>query len=178
MGPHGDMAKRAQQLVTKRLVLKPLEEEDRRAVIAMCKSTEVKQTYMLPDLETEDRANGFFEKLMELGRSQEHFFYGIYAGGTFAGWVNDCGGDGNCVEFGYAVAPAYWGKGYAGEAAEACIAELFRIGYSRVEAGYFEENSASRRVMEKCGMRPVGKTEEIPYRGKKHICLYYAIEKG
>ena len=51
------------------------------------------------------------------------------------------------------------------------------MGYSRVIAGHFEENPASRRVMEKCGMGPMDREENIEYRGVPHRCLYRAIEK-
>ena len=51
------------------------------------------------------------------------------------------------------------------------------MGYQRVAAGYFEENIASGRVMEKCGMVATGGTEEIEYRGKKHRVILCRIQK-
>lgn len=47
------------------------------------------------------------------------------------------------------------------------------MGFRKVKAGYFEENEASRRVMEKCGMKQLSYTDEIEYRGITHKCLYY-----
>lgn len=64
----------------------------------------------------------------------------------------------------------------ATEAVSACIDELFRIGLQKVTAGFFEENNASRRVMEKCGMHKLKKEDDIEYGGILHHCLYYGIE--
>ena len=47
------------------------------------------------------------------------------------------------------------------------------MGFRKVKAGYFEENVASRRVMEKCGMKQLSYTDEIEYRGIVHKCFYY-----
>ena len=51
------------------------------------------------------------------------------------------------------------------------------MGYQTVAAGYFEENVASGRVMEKCGMVATGKFEEIDYREKKHRVILCEIDK-
>ena len=41
----------------------------------------------------------------------------------------------------------------------------------------FEENIASIRVMEKCGMMRQEHHDEISYRSVVHRCVYYAIKK-
>jgi RimJ/RimL family protein N-acetyltransferase len=46
-----------------------------------------------------------------------------------------------------------------------------------VTAGAFEDNLASLRVMEKCGMQPMEHTDTIEYRGCEHLCLYRAIDR-
>lgn len=48
------------------------------------------------------------------------------------------------------------------------------MGFKRVTAGYFAQNSASRSVMEKCGMKPTGLVEE-EYRGVMYPCVYCEI---
>lgn len=58
------------------------------------------------------------------------------------------------AEIGYVINPAFWGKGYASEALKAVISYCFEnLNFNRVEAKYLLGNNASRRVMEKCGMR-------------------------
>ena len=49
--------------------------------------------------------------------------------------------------------------------------------FLEIITGAFEENTASIRVMEKCGMRKAAAEEDITYRGRNHHCVYYTIEK-
>ncbi len=61
------------------------------------------------------------------------------------------------VEVAYRLARDRWGRGYATEAAGACIARgLGPLGLERIVALTAPDHVASRRVMEKCGMRFVG----------------------
>jgi ribosomal-protein-alanine N-acetyltransferase len=54
----------------------------------------------------------------------------------------------------YGVAPAYWSRGYATEAARAAIEHGFeRLGFGRVVASADAPNVASLRVMERAGMK-------------------------
>lgn len=57
------------------------------------------------------------------------------------------------AELGYWMGRPYWRKGYATEAARALIEYGFSVlGLHRVYAMHFSWNTASGRVMEKCGM--------------------------
>lgn len=59
-------------------------------------------------------------------------------------------------EIGYWVAPAAWGRGVATEAATALIAWLDDRGLAgKLVSGYFADNPASGRVLEKLGFSPV-----------------------
>jgi RimJ/RimL family protein N-acetyltransferase len=78
------------------------------------------------------------------------------ATGDFLGWINlrrGVRGDGEEAEMGYRLRKAAWGHGYATEGARA----LLRLAFAdptlrRVFAITYQDNLASRRVMEKCGM--------------------------
>jgi len=60
-------------------------------------------------------------------------------------------------EVGYTIDPKHANRGYATEALEAILAIAFdELGLRRVEAGCFALNTASRRVLEKAGMRLEG----------------------
>ena len=170
-----DMKERKPELVTERLVLKALEDDDREALLRMAADARVNRTYMIPDFADAPQADAFFRRLQAFSRLAERFLYGIFLNGRLIGIVNECGRDGNTVEIGYFTDPAYWNRGYATEAVHAAIGELFRIGWGTVRAGYFEENTASRRVMEKCGMIPIPEETEIPWRGVSHRCLFCEI---
>lgn len=58
------------------------------------------------------------------------------------------------AEIGYWIGVPYWGQGYATEAARRVVDFGFEeFGLVRIQATYFVENGASRRVMEKAGMQ-------------------------
>ncbi|MGM9653433.1 MAG: GNAT family N-acetyltransferase [Eubacteriales bacterium] len=114
---------------------------------------------------------------MEFSKIEDtvHLEYGIYQNGTLIGFINDCGVREDEIEIGYVIAPEYQGHGYATEAVRAMIHELRGMGFRKITAGYFEENAASRRVMEKAGMRPSGYVGREEYRGAVHTCIYCEI---
>ena len=61
------------------------------------------------------------------------------------------------IEIGYVMHEKYWGKGYATEAARACLAAaLGPLGLKRVVALAYPENAQSIRIMQKLGMRDTG----------------------
>jgi RimJ/RimL family protein N-acetyltransferase len=60
------------------------------------------------------------------------------------------------VELGYWIARAYWGRGFATEAAAALLDIAHALGIERLEASYFIDNPASGRVLEKLGFQPTG----------------------
>jgi len=130
---------------------------------------------MVPDLKTTEQVTALAETLISFSQIEdvEHLAYGIYADDRLIGFINDCGMENDTIEIGYVIHPDYQGKGYATEAVHMMIKELLKMGFRKVKAGYFEENEASRRVMEKCGMKQLSYTDEIEYRGITHKCLYY-----
>ncbi len=59
-----------------------------------------------------------------------------------------------CVEIGWRLASKYWNSGYASEAARAVSVYGFdEIGLDEIVSFTVSDNAASRRVMEKIGMR-------------------------
>ena len=81
--------------------------------------------------------------------------------------IGDCGfhgipDDGEMVEIGYSIAASARGRGYATEAVEALIGfALLQRGVRRVRAETTRANPASRRVLEKAGMRLTGADGEL-----------------
>ena len=51
------------------------------------------------------------------------------------------------------------------------------MGIKTVQAGHFENNPASGRVMQKAGMHKIEKTETIVYRNEEHQCVFYEISR-
>lgn len=90
--------------------------------------------------------------------------YGFFAmieraSGRFVGWLHlrpDEGAPPDEPELGYRLRADAWGRGYATEASLAVLRHGFtELGARRVVAETMAVNSASRRVMEKCGLRYV-----------------------
>lgn len=81
------------------------------------------------------------------------------ASGEFLGWFAlhpTDGGDAAEAALGYRLRRSVWGQGYATEGARALIRKGFAaLGMQRVTATTYQDNLASRRVMEKVGMRLV-----------------------
>jgi RimJ/RimL family protein N-acetyltransferase len=58
------------------------------------------------------------------------------------------------VDVGYALLPAYWGRGYAQEAAAAALDHGYRVlGLPRIIATTTVDNEASGRVLERVGLK-------------------------
>jgi len=75
------------------------------------------------------------------------------------------------VEVDFVIARGFWGRGYATEAAKAALAYGFEmLNLDRIIALAKPENVASRRVVEKIGMRYL---KDAEYWGI--ICAYYNI---
>lgn len=78
------------------------------------------------------------------------------ASGDFLGWFSLRPAEGaspDNVELGYRFRQTAWGQGYATEGARALIRKGFSaLGVQRVFATTYQDNHASRRVMEKAGL--------------------------
>ena len=97
-----------------------------------------------------------------LGHYERYAGYGFWAAiekstGEFLGWFHfrpDEGAAPGEVELGYRLRRSAWGKGYATEGSRALIEKGFtELGVERVVASTMVVNVASRRVMEKAGLR-------------------------
>lgn len=105
--------------------------------------------------------------------------------GEFLGWFaltvkdDDPPSD---IELGYRLRRAAWGKGYATEGSRALIDKAFaELGAERVYAETMAVNTASRRVMEKAGLRYV-RTFHVewddPIEGTEHGEVEYELRRA
>ncbi|MBV9211813.1 MAG: GNAT family N-acetyltransferase [Acidobacteria bacterium] len=77
------------------------------------------------------------------------------------------------VEVGYGIAKDYWGRGLMTEAAAASLNHGFNtVGLERIVAVALPENTASRRIMEKLGMKYEKNTHHYGFD-----CVYYAVTR-
>ena len=165
------------QIQTLRLTLGEIRDCDFDAMMSVLKNDVVAATYRIPDLDTREAELELFEYLRNISQREDRYLFGIFLDGKLIGLINDCEINDECIEMGYALHPDYHNKGYTTEAFAAVIKSLLSKGFTEIIAGAFEDNIASIRVMEKCGMKRTKMTAEIEYRGKTHKCVYYSIKK-
>jgi RimJ/RimL family protein N-acetyltransferase len=116
--------------------------------------------------------------------------FGVWAtieksSGQFVGWFEFYprkDADPSEVELGYRLRRSAWGKGYATEGSRALIRKGFtELGVQRVVAETMVVHAASRRVMEKAGLRYVRTFhQEWPERieGDEYGDVEYALRKA
>lgn len=166
---------------TERLLIKPYDKTDFLRLSQLLTNEQIKETYMIPDFSSDEALETMVEKLYGLSLSDAHLERGIFLDGELIGFVNDVVRTEDAIEIGYAVHPDYHNRGYATEVLPAVTDALFADGFSTVITGAFAQNTASIRVMEKCGMQKTEKEEDITYRGQTMHCVYYsksAKERG
>ena len=164
---------RSLTLRTPRLVLRPIDEADFDSMHRILTNSQIAKTFMLPDYPDIAAVRKTFDRYKALSADPERFVYGVSLEGTIIGFINQVEIVDQTIELGYVIHPDHHRKGYATETLGAAMGELFKLGYTTVKTGAFEENAASIRVMQKCGMTLTEETEFIDYRGKNHLCIYY-----
>lgn len=162
------------KIQTARLTLHPCTDQDTDALVRLLTNPCITRTFLVPDLATPQQAEDLARTLIAFSQTDDtaHLMTGIYQSGALIGFVLDCGVQANEIEIGYVIAPDQQGHGYASEAVRAVLQTLREMGFRRVSAGYFVENTASLRVMQKCGMRQSDQLDTVDYRGQRHACRY------
>ncbi|MDQ4128815.1 MAG: GNAT family N-acetyltransferase [Actinomycetota bacterium] len=175
-------------LETERLVLRRFTEADADDLIDLDGDPEVMR--FITGGESTPRDVIRDETLPRFLQAYERFEgFGVWAAierrtGGFVGWFEFYprkDGGPEEVELGYRLRKSAWGKGYATEGSRALIRKGFtELGVRRVVAETMVVNAASRRVMEKAGLRYVRTFhQEWPWRieGDEHGDVEYALTK-
>ncbi len=100
--------------------------------------------------------------------------------GAFLGWFHFLPkpDDPEAINLGFRLKRAAWGKGYATEGSRALIKKGFEeLGVQRVVATALAANQASRRVMEKIGMRYIDAFVEEGFPGSDKSAVIYGLER-
>jgi len=144
-------------LVTERLVLRPPHEDDIPELAELADDRRIAEMLgRMPHPYGEREARAFVE-----GTRQN-----VAAGCTYAVTLAESGAFIGCaglhgrpqgLELGYWIGRPYWGRGYATEAAHALVDLAFRASaIERLHVSCRVINSASRRVIHKCGFQYAG----------------------
>lgn len=166
------------ELETDRLLLRQWREEDLDPYARLCADPEVMR--YLPGVLTREESAKQIERFV---RHWEEHGYGLWAieekkTGTFIGFIgllrqDDWSEGEHKVEVGWRLDRSFWGNGLATEGALASLRYGFnRLKLPRIISICDPRNSASWRVMEKCGLTYQG---EIHWRGYEDI--WYAIDR-
>lgn len=146
---------------TERLRLRRMHVTDSADMYEYSKNPEVTKYltwYPHPD---EDYTRDYLEYLGTKYRIGDFYDWGVTLKST-GKMIGTCGFTrfnytDDSAELGYVLNPVYRGQGIAPEALEAVLKFGFdKLALNRAEAKYIEGNDASRRVMEKVGMRYEG----------------------
>ncbi len=173
---------------TDRMVLRRFTMDDVDALLALDSDPQVRRFVEDGEPVNRDEAASTIEHW--LGHYQRSDVVGFWAAieketGRFLGWFHFRPGHDappDEPELGYRLVSAAWGQGYATEGSRALIDKGFESpGISRVVAETMAVHTASRRVMEKAGMRLVRTFRaEWPVRipGDEHGDVEYAISRA
>jgi len=151
-----DDAPTAPALETARLRLRALQRADARAVARLANDRRIAEnTLRIPHPYRRADAESFIRHIEE--SETETAFAITLEGDTLIGICGLRMEPRKAPELGYWLGVAYWGHGYATEAARAVIDHAFDdLGLEQLEAGARVSNPASRRVLEKCGFQWTG----------------------
>ncbi len=140
---------------TERLILRRFENSDANAIAAMRASPEFMR-YIKPT-ETRRQSISWMELVSRYWQTGNYGFWAVVLkeSKTTVGWSGTWNlAETKDKEIGFAIAPPFWGRGLATEAARVALRYSFENrAAAKTIAVARPENLASRRVMEKLGMK-------------------------
>ncbi|MEO1136948.1 MAG: GNAT family N-acetyltransferase [Pseudomonadota bacterium] len=150
------------------LILRPLARSDAERLAYLCNDkTLARQTSRLPFPYTLENAIEFIERSINEAQTGEEYRFGAYADDTLVACTGVMPTAHETFELGYWVGRDARGKGVATRAATAILIYAFnRLKAQTMTAGYFHDNPASARVLEKLGFRRTGEIVKTFSRGR------------
>ena len=150
-------------LQTERLTLRPLRKSDAQEIARQINDWEVvKNTARIPYPYEPSMAHQFIERVQqEAPEVGENFAVvkrrdGALIGSLGLSMKTDLPGGGLGIDIGYWLGREHWGQGFGSEAVARAVAYGFEErGADQIWASLDKDNVASRRVLEKAGLRPV-----------------------
>ena len=174
------MGKNQVLLETERLVLRRFTQDDAAHLFDLDSDPEVMR-YLTGGTPTPRRVieNDILPQFLRYdGRHPGFGFWAAIeqASGDFVGWFSfrpSDPADPRQAALGFRLCRAAWGKGYATEGARALIRLGFtELGVQRVIATTYQDNAASRRVMEKAGLE-LTRTYRLTPADLDHVDTYH-----
>ncbi|MBP5405142.1 MAG: GNAT family N-acetyltransferase [Clostridia bacterium] len=171
------------RIETERLILRPFEAEDAEAMYRNWASDPEVTKYLTWETHksTEDSKAILSDWLAHYGEG-DFFQWAIELKeiGEPVGSIGVVNFDESisAVEVGYCMSRAYWGQGIMPEALTAVMNFLFEeVSAERITAKHDVRNPKSGRVMQKVGMREVGRDIAVNHRGSVEVICYAALRR-
>ncbi len=145
-----------EELLTKRLYLRPPVWADAAAIIAICGEWEVaRQLSRVPHPYGYPDFHFFLEQVVV---REPTWAIVLREADDLVGVIGLAPRpDGQSTELGYYIGRGHWGQGLATEAGRAVVCLATEdIGYARLTSGYHADNPASGRVLAKLGFKQTG----------------------
>jgi RimJ/RimL family protein N-acetyltransferase len=170
------------ELLTERLTLGPLREEDAPALEQLAGAREIADTTIaIPHPYTRRDAEGFiaYQRAAVAHGDEAVFGIRLRRDGALLGCVSlrEIDRVHLQAELGFWIGVPHWGRGYATEAAEAVVGYgLGALGLNRIYAHHMVRNPASGRVLERVGMRQEGVLRQrVRKWGRFEDVVVYAV---
>ena len=172
------------RIETRRLWLRWPRASDAPAIAAFASRPEVAlMTGSVPHPYPPGEAEGYVERVRAANAAGSDLFLAVmekHSHPTLVGLIGMEGRVPGKALLGYMLAPEYWGRGYASEAASAIIDAAFLLTRAdAVAATVGVGNAASMRVLEKCRFAWLGATEvDAPARGGTVAVDAFSLSRG
>ena len=143
---------------THRLLLRPIQKDDARLFASYCNDYSLaRNTSRIPHPYSLAEAEAFVESSTDAWMRNEEYRFAICRDGLMVACAGLTPGADEAFELGYWVGADFRGDGIATEAVSALIKHGFvKLGAAKIAAGYFVDNPASGRVLEKLGFLKTG----------------------
>lgn len=170
------------QIETARLTLRPFEEKDLDDLYEYASVVGVGEAAGWKSHESKEESQAVLKELI----AEKHVFaieekesgkvVGSIGLGESPELYKDYNLGENINDIGYVIGRNYWDKDYACEAVVGLICYCFyKLNLDAVTCACFKDNEASKAIIEKCGLLPVGKGKYTTQLGKTYEALYYAL---
>jgi [ribosomal protein S5]-alanine N-acetyltransferase len=168
-------------ITTERLVLRWISEDDSESLYEIFSDPQVMRYWSTVPLSNREAAAELQREIAEGNESEKMFKWGLALrdSNTLIGTTTlfNLNLDNGRAELGYAMARAYWGKGYMNEALTALVSYAFEtMRLRRLEADVDPRNAASIRTLEKLGFQREGFLRERWHvNGEVQDAIFYGL---
>ena len=170
-------------ITTPRIILRWISEDDIDSLYEIFSDPQVMRYWSTVPLPNREAAAELQREIAEHNESNTMLKWGVALreSDTLIGTATlfNLNLDNGRAELGYAMARAYWGKGYMNEALKALVSHAFEVmGLRRLEADVDPRNAASIRSLERLGFEREGFLRERWHvNGEIQDALFYGLLK-